>query len=655
MRWLLKVTFSLLTLAVAAVAALILLVPSEKLAEMASDRVEAATGRTLSVAGAIRPTVWPHLGLRAEGVTLSGPAWGAAPTLTAEHIVLGLDPVGALRGEVTVAALEVVGATVTLETRADGAVSWDMAGAGDGPATGAGGLPSLSIPAAALRDATLRWIDHAAGRDVTLTALDVDATVPDLDARAHVRASALLEGRPVRLDAEVAALMPFLGGALSAVDATLASGGTTVALTGRADLDPAAFDGGLTVESTDRFAVLEALGMERPALPRGLGAGRAALSGTVTIAPAGTVHLRDAVIELDSNRLAGGLDLDPRPADRPRLAASLSAPALDLSGLAAGGAPAASGWSTERIDVSGLFALDGRLSLASGPVTLPDGLILEELRTTVTVERGRAVAALQPVRAFGGTATGDVVVNGRGGLSARANVDVAGVDLQAVLSDLAGVDRILGTGDLSIRLLGVGNDVATLMGSLDGTASVRLGPGAFEGFDLVGMIRNLDAGHVGEGRKTIFDGLTASWAVADGVARGRDLAVTSEFAALSGEGTIDLGARRLDYRLLPRLKAGDRALEVPVTVRGPWDDPSIRPDLERIARAKLEEERERLEARAKAEIEEKMDAAQAELTERLASELEVPSEALTGREAVEGAIAQRVEAELRSLLLGGDG
>ena len=66
---------------------------------------------------------------------------------------------------------------------------------------------------------------------------------------------------------------------------------------------------------------------------------------------------------------------------------------------------------------------------------------------------------------------------------------------------------------------------------------------------------------------------------------------------VQGSGRVNLPERTIDYRLEPKLattlkgQGGEQevaGLQVPVIIKGPWDDPSIAPDLSAVARQALE-------------------------------------------------------------------
>ena len=78
------------------------------------------------------------------------------------------------------------------------------------------------------------------------------------------------------------------------------------------------------------------------------------------------------------------------------------------------------------------------------------------------------------------------------------------------MADLAGYERLVGTGDLRLKFLGSGASVDAIMQGLEGSGSLAVGRGEILGLDIGGMLRTLDPGYVGEGAKTIFDTLLSS-------------------------------------------------------------------------------------------------------------------------------------------------
>ena len=263
-----------------------------------------------------------------------------------------------------------------------------------------------------------------------------------------------------------------------------------------------------------------------------------------------------------------------------------SATAAGAEGSASGGsATGPAGWPSDRIDVSGLFAADAEIALRLGGVRL-DTAQLGAVELNAALNDGRVVFEIGRVEAYGGRLAGQFVVNGRSGLSVGGDLILTQVQLAPLLSEFAGYDRLEGTGSASLQFLGVGNDVGTIMSGLEGQGDFAFGAGAITGFDLAGMIRNFDTSFRGEGARTVYDSISANFTIDDGVLRNDDLVLNAPWGGVEGTGRVDLGARSVDYRVIPavmRNEAGEAGLAVPILVSGPWSGLRFRPDLEYLA------------------------------------------------------------------------
>ena len=88
---------------------------------LAADQVRAATGRELTLAGELSPSLWPVLGVRTGPVTLSNAAWGAAEHMvSASAAEIGVELAALLSGEIKVTTLRLVDPVVALEIGGDG-------------------------------------------------------------------------------------------------------------------------------------------------------------------------------------------------------------------------------------------------------------------------------------------------------------------------------------------------------------------------------------------------------------------------------------------------------------------------------------------------------------------------------------------------------
>ncbi|MBK1637311.1 AsmA family protein [Rhodovulum adriaticum] len=479
--------------------------------------------------------------------------------------------------------------------------------------------------------ARVTYIDHATGQRTDLSGLDATLALPDYAGAATLALSATLNGAPLSADVTIGQVAAMMEGRVSTVAVQAALAGAKAGFEGRAGLRPLAAEGTVQAEATDLPALFAALGQPAPDLPPGVGQ-RLGVSGQLTYAPEGSVHLREATLRQDDNVLSGAADLFLQ--EKPRLTGQFRAGALDLSAFTleepqangAAGGDTARGWSTAPIDVGALGALDAELALTADSVNLGKGQLgPTQIRATLTDRR--LVIDLQRVQGYGGTVTGAVVVNGRGGLSVRGDLAVAGMQMQPLLGDLAGFERLIGQGDVTLSVLGSGASLAAIMDSLDGTGAVSFGKGEILGLDITGMLRTLDTSYVGKGSKTIFDAITASFTIEDGVLRNDDLSFVAPLLRAVGEGRVGLGGQTVKYRLVPTALSGTDGkggLKVPLLIRGSWSDPKFQLDLEALAEEELdlEGQREALKEQAEAVAEK----AREDLRTRAAEELGVSSD-----------------------------
>lgn len=613
MRWLIRAGMSLVVLVVL-LGGMVIFMPKDRVLELAANRFAEATGRKISIGSGAKVALWPVLGVKAGPVKLSNADWGSEPDmLTAENMAVGLDVAALLSGQLQITEISLTRPDLLLERHADGRVNWaiDAPPAGDAAAAPAGAQPGrtagFTLGSAVIRDGKLRY--REAGMDLQFEEVNLATAIPDITGPVTVTGAALYNGQPVEVSVGVAALAAFLEGEPAALELSVSAGGNRMAFKGRAGSAPRRVDGAVDLALADKPALATLLGRPLPDLPTGLGARSLSAKGKVKLGADDVLRLSGMEVVADDSRWQVDASWRPGP-QRPKLVARLATDRLvlaaDESGGGSGAGGGGSGWSDDRIDASGLGLLDAEIDLTTGALQL-GGMRLGATTARLVLDNRRVVTNITRSEAYGGALSGALVVNARKGLSASADLTLHGLDLQGLLSDMLGQARMAGKADLRLKLLGSGNSQAALLRSLSGDAALTMGQGELVGFDVAGMLRTMDPGYVGDGRKTIFDALSVSTVIEKGVARSDDLALAGKLFSASGKGRVDLGQRTVDYRLLPSLTVkGDvaSAITVPVLISGPWADPKVRLDLEWLAGERAREERARAEAAAKARLEE---------------------------------------------------
>jgi AsmA protein len=634
MKWIIRlIGFVFVIILVAGVSLSFL--PADRIAKLAADQIRTATGRDVTISGDVSMTLWPVLGVSAGGLEVGNADWSdQGPMLTAENAAIGVDAMALLRGEIRITNIEATRPTIRLESRADGRASWVFTDAsGDAQieteVTPGRAPQAVSIQRLAVTDATL--IYDAEGSDlVSYSGVDLTLDWPERLGPAEIAATLRPAGSAVEVEATIGGFAGFITGQVQPLDMTVAAGGGTARLTGRASTaGEVAGQLALKMPSTDAF--FAALALPAPGLPAGLGQS-VNLASEITLTADRRLSLRGLEADLGANRLSGAADISLN--GTPRINAQLNAGALDLRSATAGGggeaAPAGSGWPRDRIDASGLSAFDAEIALTASSIDLGQ-FKLGATRALLRNDNSRMVFELREVVAYGGTLSGEFVVNNRSGLSVGGKMFARQLAMQDFLRDAVGVERLTGQADAELSFLASGASVDAIMNAVSGNGAVSFGRGTIIGIDLDRLMRS---GQVGGGT-TVFDSLGATWTMDAGVLRNDDLLLKLANYEARGAGQVGLGAQTIDYTFTPiALRANEgTGIAIPVRIRGPWADPSILPDLEAAIDLNFAEEKERI----KTEVENTV-------RDRIAEELGVTGDAAQD---LEGAAKIKIEDEIR--------
>ncbi len=605
MKWITRIIGFFLVLILVAGVSLFFL-PADRIARLAADQMRIATGRDVSITGDVSMTLWPVLGVSVGGLEVGNADWSEqGPMLTAENAAIGVDALALLRREIRITNIEATRPTIRLESRSDGRASWVFTDASGEAQIETEVAPATRTPQAVwiekltVTDATLVY--DAEGADlVSYSGVDLALDWPERLGAAEVVASLSPAGTDVDVRASIGGFAGFITGQVQTIKATVTAARGTLGLDGRGSTagDVA---GRLTLDIPDTDAFLTALALPAPGLPEDLGQS-VDLSADLTLTADRRLSLRDIRVDLGGNALTGAADIELN--GKPQINAQLNAGALDLrnatGGESAGGgggpAPAGSGWPKDRIDASGLAGFDGDIALTASSIDL-GRFKLGETRSLLRNDNSRMVFELRRIEAYGGTVTGEFVMNNRSGLSVGGKLIASAIDMQAVLRDAAGIERLTGAANAEMTFLGTGASVDAIMKSLSGNGAISFGQGTILGIDLDRLMRS---GAVGGGT-TVFDSLAATWTVDQGVMRNSDLLLKLSNYEARGAGQVGLGMQTIDYTFTPvalRANSGN-GIAIPVRLIGPWSDVSIRPDLEAAIDLNLSEEKERIKVQAR--------------------------------------------------------
>ena len=629
-RWTVLIAGGLTAAVLAAAGALFFLVSRLDVRGEIERAVETATGRDLTISGAVGVSFWPVLGLRAHDAQLANVAGGRAPALVAmDEIDVGVELRPLLDREVVVRQLLLRRPRIALEVDAEGRPNWLLRAAAGAtapqPQAPAVEAAAFTLKQARIIDGEMSFFDARRGAGWVIGAVNLTTSVVSMGKPMRVVGEVRYNDRTVALNLQAARFGATMAGQVSPIKLEL-----------RGDLLSADFDGQTTAASGELAGVVNATGPSLRQLAAwtgspivgGAGLEQFSVSGRIAIG-GGRLDFSNAGFTLERLRgrgdfalsqnrgrpyLSGRLELfdfDLNPLISGQAAAPAAAQAApgpaSAPGEAAGEAPPraldiAQAPSEAALDFSGLKAFDADLELTTGALTVQH-LRIDRSVFGLVVHDGFMAATLHELALYGGSGRGRFEIDARLPVVRLAqDLTFQGVDAQRFLADAINLPMIEGRGELSLNLRTQGRTQTEMIANADGLVHVEIVSGALRGVDLGGVARTIRNAMRGEliapEARTRFHGFSANFFVADGVLASDNLSFNTPDLAIPGIGLIDLNARRIDMRLAPRAPAGGVA--IPFSVRGPWAGLTYDSDLRARARTEIEPRVRAVQAAARA-------------------------------------------------------
>ena len=275
----------------------------------------------------------------------------------------------------------------------------------------------------------------------------------------------------------------------------------------------------------------------------------------------------------------------------PNIKAQARFDALDLNTLlppekAATGAPAAA---DAPIDLSALRRINGSFGLRAGSFAYRQYRV-GDAKLDATLDAGMLRVSVLQGKVWGGSVDASAFADARASRIA-VKATASGVNVNALLKDVASKDLLDGTGRVNADIDTAGHSIAEMKSRLRGKAALQLRDGAIKGLNLAKSLRQAKAAialrqdaaqKASQFEKTDFSELSASFDIDGGVARSKDLDAKSPFLRLSGDGAVDVGKSRIDYTARTTVAATSKGqdgadlaalkgLTIPVRLTGPLD------------------------------------------------------------------------------------
>ena len=561
----------------------------DALREAVEAQIRAVTGLDLVVNGSIDVSVFPGSYVSFHDVGLKG-GGTSDPALSVDVLTANLRLLPLLLRRFEIADVMMLRPHIHVVRSADGASNWTPFIDTIARTMKPGADNQLSFSEIRIQDGGLAYEDAANHASETLQNIDLSLAWPSISR--SFAATGQFDWRGERVDGAISAsdFVAALSGERSGLKARLASAPLKLAFDGTvADRTSMMMEGTLTIDST---SLRNALRWTGQAPPGSGGFGRFALKARANVVGA-SVALTNVNVELDGNVAEGVMTYTNN--GRQTLQATLAAGNLDFTPYISTFRLLASGardWNRQLFDLDSLSSTDLDMRLSAAQVTVGSSKLG---RTALGANlRGGALAlSVGEAQMFGGIARGSFGIARTDAVAdVKGQFQFTDVDLQSCASELFGISKLSGRGNLNVSLVASGSSPFGLAQSLDGTATLTGHDGAISGFNAEQLLKRLErrplsgAGSFRSG-STPYDNLTISVKFSDGIATAEDVRVEGPAARLTLTGTASVPSREYDLKGIASLVSAPNSppgFPLPFVVQGPWEDPLIFPDPESLIR-----------------------------------------------------------------------
>ncbi|MDD3991860.1 MAG: AsmA family protein [Desulfobacteraceae bacterium] len=625
LKWIAIIVAVVVVLAAAAVVIVPRVVDLNRFKPRIEKQISDATGRPFTLGGEIRLSLFPRAGIVLDDLRLGNPAgFSQGDFVSIKSFELQVELLPLLSRNLVVERFVMDSPRILLVRNKKGRANWgSVAGAARKvPAApdaarveadlSAAGLPiqSLAVGEFDIGNGHLVYLDERTGARNEVSALNLRLEEISLDRPIGVDLSAMLDGLPVTVTGQVGPVGKELGLQPIPLDLQVAAfDELKIQLDGRLEnlSSEPGFDLKVDLAPFSPRKLLAALGQPFPVQTTDANAfSRLAL--TAGVQGTGTaVSVAEGVLTLDD--ATARFSLQAKALEKPAVVFDLKLDAIDVdrylpvpspaSPVAGGGAsavaPGPDYGPLRKPEIDGALHI-GELKVSGGTI--------RDIALKVTGRKGRYGFHPFSAALYGGSLSGNGVFDVQGN-TPRTSVDLNLKNIQAgpLLVDFAKKDLLAGTLNAVVTLSMAGDTPARIKPTLNGKGNLRFSDGAIKGIDLAGMARNIQSAFglaetPAQRPSTDFSELNVPFTLTNGRFYTPDASLVSPFLRLSAKGSAHLVQESLDFRVEPKVVAtikgqGDTAersgLMVPVLVSGTFAKPTFRPDLEGLARQRLQE------------------------------------------------------------------
>jgi AsmA protein len=552
-------------------------------------QIRTVTGLDLVINGNIEVSVFPASYVSFHDVGLKGGAT-ADPALSVDVLTANLRLLPLLLQRFEIADVMMLRPKIQVVREAGGESNWTPFIETIVRTMKPGAENQVSFSEIRIQDGVLSYEDAVNHASETLGDIDLSLAWPSISR--SFAATGQFDWRGERVDGSISIsdFIAALSGDRSGLKARLVSAPLKLAFDGTvANRTSMMMEGTLTVDSASLRNALRWTGQPSPGAG---GFGRFALKARANVIGA-SIALTNVNVELDGNVAEGVMTYANN--GRQTLQATLAAGALDFTPYISTFRLLASGardWNRQLFDLNYLSTTDLDMRLSAAKVTVGSSK-LGRTAFGANLRGGALALSVGEAQMYGGIAKGSFgVARSDAVADVKAQFQFTDVDLQSCASELFGITKLSGRGNLNVSLVGSGSSPFGLAQSLDGTVTLTGHDGAIAGVNVEQLLRRLERRPLSGGGNfrsgsTPYDNLTVALKFADGIATAEDIRLEGPAARVTMTGTASVPGREYDMKGVASLISAANAapsFDLPFVVQGPWDDPLIFPDPESLIR-----------------------------------------------------------------------
>ncbi len=225
-------------------------------------------------------------------------------------------------------------------------------------------------------------------------------------------------------------------------------------------------------------------------------------------------------------------------------------------------------------------------------------LSIESVKATVASQDGKIRILPITATVYEGALAAQVILEANNALSWHATGTLKDVNTEALTQALLPASILSGTAGVEMDFSGEQlKDPEASLKSINGTLVFEAEKGSLIGFDLQKLFTALmnQKDNTGVGDETLFDTLTGSVSMADGVLTNKDLKLTAEAYTAEGRGSLQLNANdfnqsRLEYTFAAQAPKISKDLPLAIRLYGKPEHIKVEPDLQAYLKALLKKQ-----------------------------------------------------------------